>query len=65
MIEVLFLALVLFVLAWVAWTYLPHPLGLIVAVVLGLLGLWLIVDAVADEDVDRDRDSVQVIPLRL
>ena len=46
MIATLFLALVLFVLAYLAWRYLPEPIGTIAAVVLVLVGLYVVIRAV-------------------
>lgn len=46
MVETLFLAIVLLVLAWVAWTYLPPPVGLVIGIVLGLAAAYLLLVAV-------------------
>lgn len=52
MIEAVFIFLLLLVLAWAANQFVPHPIGLVIAVVLALLALYVIVDALVDEDVN-------------
>ncbi len=64
MIATIFIALVLIVLAYLAHRYLPEPVGLIAAAVLGLLALYLIVTAVLGAtDGRRELDAVVLSPL--
>lgn len=47
----IFVGIVLLVIAWAAWTYLPHPIGVIGGIVFGLAGLYfLLVGVLAGAD---------------
>lgn len=50
MIELLIVVIVLVVIAWLCYTYLPHPLGLIIAVVCGIIILVVLLRSVGDVD---------------
>ncbi len=65
MIATIFIAVILILLAYFAHRYLPEPVGLIAAAVLGLLALYLIVTAVlgASDGSRRDLDAVVLSPL--
>jgi hypothetical protein len=54
MIEAVFLFLILLVAAWAAHQFLPHPIGVVAAVIIGLLALFVLVSAVSDESVRLD-----------
>lgn len=55
MIEALFVFAILLVVAWAAWQFLPHPIGVVIASIVALLALWVLVAAIApDLSVDRD-----------
>lgn len=53
MIGLLFAVVILLVIAWAAYTYLPHPAGVFVAVVAALLALYVLFKAVVVTDSAR------------
>lgn len=46
MLELFFVFIVILLLAWLAYTYLPHPIGQVVGAVLVLLAIFLVLSAV-------------------
>ena len=48
MLELLFVFIIILVLAWLAYTYLPHPIGQVVGAILVLLAIFLVLSAVLD-----------------
>jgi len=50
MIGVIFLVLILLVAAWAFHQFVPHPFGLIAAVICGLLALYVLVTAVIGDN---------------
>jgi hypothetical protein len=38
----IFVGIVLLVVAWACWTYLPHPIGILAGLIFGLIGLYFV-----------------------
>lgn len=44
----IFIGIVLLVVAWACWTYLPHPIGILAGLIFGLVGLYFILVGLTD-----------------